>query len=96
MMVLVAQDCHWVHGDAALQVAKLLPQPWPLLASFAGALPTGARAALYSYVSDNRYKIFGERQGCRWLSDSEDDKFLEDRFLEPTVMVLSCLASRQL
>lgn len=50
-------------SDAALELARFLPAPYPLL--LAGKiLPRFLRDALYRWIARNRYRWFGKRDEC--------------------------------
>ncbi|MBC7808300.1 MAG: DUF393 domain-containing protein [Akkermansiaceae bacterium] len=51
------------HSDAALEIARNLPAPFPVL--YAGKIvPKLLRDAVYRFVARNRYRWFGKRDEC--------------------------------
>ncbi len=63
------------HSDAALEIARRLPAPFPLL--YAGKiLPKGLRDALYRFIARNRYRWFGKRDECLMPTPELKARFL--------------------
>lgn len=63
------------HSDAALEIARNMPFPFPLF--YAGRiLPKPLRDALYNLVAKNRYKWFGKRDECMMPTPDLRARFL--------------------
>lgn len=50
-------------SDAALRIACYLRFPWPLTAAFF-AIPRAWRDAVYAWIANNRYRVFGTSERC--------------------------------
>ena len=63
-------------STAALRVATLLDDPWPL-AGLAAWVPLELRDAAYDFVARHRKQVFGTVQrGCRVMTPEERTRFL--------------------
>ena len=63
------------HSDGALEIARNLPFPFPLL--YVGKiLPKPLRDALYRFVAKNRYRWFGKRDECMMPTPELKARFL--------------------
>lgn len=62
-MIIVDGARCYTRSDAAIQLARRLPFPWPIL-TVARAVPRPLRDALYRFVASNRYRLFGRREAC--------------------------------
>lgn len=63
------------HSDAALEIVRNLPAPFPIF--YAGKiLPKPLRNALYRFVAKNRYKWFGKRDECMMPTPELRARFL--------------------
>ncbi len=60
-MVLVSNGKVYTRSSAALQIAKKLRFPWPMLSVFF-IIPPFLRNAVYNFVAKHRYKWFGEKE----------------------------------
>eukprot|EP00568_Trieres_chinensis_P008019 CAMPEP_0183308700 /NCGR_PEP_ID=MMETSP0160_2-20130417/22409_1 /TAXON_ID=2839 ORGANISM="Odontella Sinensis, Strain Grunow 1884" /NCGR_SAMPLE_ID=MMETSP0160_2 /ASSEMBLY_ACC=CAM_ASM_000250 /LENGTH=166 /DNA_ID=CAMNT_0025472577 /DNA_START=169 /DNA_END=669 /DNA_ORIENTATION=- len=85
-IVLVTEDGAYVKSDAILRITEeltplgLLPlRPAAALGRF--VVPKLLRDLIYDGVADNRYRIMGMRQECRFDADGE----LEDRFINDAI-----------
>ena len=76
-IVLLKNHRVFYKSDAALEIARDLRAPWPMLYIFK-LVPRFIRDSLYNLVSKNRYKWFGKRDTCRVPTDEEKDLFLEE------------------
>ena len=65
-----------IKSTAALQIAKQLNGPWPILYGFI-IVPIFIRTAVYDWVARNRYKWFGKKEVC-WIPTKE----LSELFLD--------------
>lgn len=63
-VVLVDGARAYVRSDAALQVARRLRRPWPMLYALA-FLPRALRDTLYRWFASHRYAWFGKSEQCR-------------------------------
>ena len=63
-------------SDAALHVVKDLQQPWRSFRFFK-YIPKGIRDAIYTWIADHRYSIFGQRESCYFPSTDIRWRFLE-------------------
>lgn len=75
-MVLVTEGrCH-ERSRAALETARRLDAPWPVVYPLV-AIPRPIRDWVYDFVGTRRYRWFGKRNEC-WVPDGE----LRERFIE--------------
>lgn len=63
-IIFVCDDKAFQRSDAALQIARELKSPWPLIFSIGRIMPRAVREWLYRIVAKNRYKLFGRRSEC--------------------------------
>lgn len=63
-------------SDAALEIASLLPFPYPLSALFR-IIPKFLRDHVYDLIARNRYKWFGTNDTCRIPDKQTSELFLE-------------------
>lgn len=63
-------------SDAALEIASLLPFPYPLSALFR-IIPKFLRDHVYDLIARNRYKWFGTNDTCRIPDKQTRELFLE-------------------
>lgn len=75
-MVLVQDGEIYRKSTAALLIAKRLDGLWPLLAAFL-VMPRFLRDAVYDWIGQRRYRMFGKRDAC-WVPNAE----LAERFLD--------------
>ncbi len=75
-LVLVDGGRMYRKSTAVLLTAKRLTGLWPLL-SIVLAVPRPLRDAVYDWVGNRRYRMFGKRDVC-WKPDTD----LNDRFLD--------------
>ncbi len=62
-VILRIGDRRYTESEAALQIARRLRFPWPLL--YAGKIvPRFIRDPIYRWVARNRYRWFGQRDSC--------------------------------
>lgn len=74
-LILIENDRIYTRSTAALRIAKKLSGFWPLFYIFI-IIPKILRDPIYKVVSNNRYKIFGKKESCRFPTPSERAKFL--------------------
>lgn len=74
-VVLLKNGVVYHKSDAALQIARQLDGPWPLLYVFR-ILPRFLRNFVYDIVARNRYRWFGRRDSCRMPSPELRQRFL--------------------
>lgn len=86
-IVLVTRDGAYVKSDAVLKITEELTPSLSLLLfplrplATAGRLllPRVLRDAIYDNVADNRYRLMGKRNECRFDADGEfEDRFVND------------------
>ena len=75
-VVLVLGDKVYRKSAAALQTARRLDGLWPLLAVLL-IIPRPLRDAIYDFIGNRRYRMFGKREVC-WRPDGD----LGERFLD--------------
>jgi predicted DCC family thiol-disulfide oxidoreductase YuxK len=75
-IVLLKGNKIFLRSDAALEIAKELEGPWPLL-YFLKIIPRFIRDAVYDFVSRHRYQWFGKTDTC-WLPSPD----LSTRFVD--------------
>jgi predicted DCC family thiol-disulfide oxidoreductase YuxK len=74
-VLLVDGDRVWTKSSAALRVLRQLSGAWPLTYAFM-FVPSVVRDAVYSFVGNNRYRIFGKSSSCRVPTADEIDRFV--------------------
>jgi len=62
-------------STAALQVAKKMTWPWPILSAFL-VIPSGLRDPIYDVVAKYRYNMFGKTEECQVPPKEIRDRFL--------------------
>ena len=75
-VVLIADGQAHTHSSGALRSAKLLRQPWPLMAVFL-VIPRFIRDWVYDFIGNRRYRWFGKMEVC-WMPEPA----LQSRFLD--------------
>jgi predicted DCC family thiol-disulfide oxidoreductase YuxK len=71
-MLLLQDNRAYRKSTAALNIAKQLRMPWPLLFMFI-VVPTFIRDRIYDYIGNHRYQWFGKYDSC-WIPDDETRK----------------------
>lgn len=71
-MVLLIDGKPYLKSTAALEIAKRLPMPYPMLAG-GYIMPQFIRDKLYDCFGNHRYQLFGKKDEC-WLPDDPDWK----------------------
>jgi predicted DCC family thiol-disulfide oxidoreductase YuxK len=74
-VILLKNDQVYVKSDAAVEIAKDLDGLWRILYVFK-YIPKPVRDLVYSIISKNRYRLFGQKNECLL-----PDKNIKDRFL---------------
>ena len=74
-MVLVCGSRIYTRSGAALQIAKGLHWPWPLLYAFV-LIPSFLRELVYKGIARNRYRWFGTFESCRVPTPDIEKRFL--------------------
>jgi predicted DCC family thiol-disulfide oxidoreductase YuxK len=74
-VILLKNDQVYVKSDAAVEIAKDLDGLWRLL-YILKLIPKPVRDRVYSIISKNRYRWFGQKKECML-----PDKNIKDRFL---------------
>lgn len=75
MVVVESNDFH-IKSDAALEIAKRLQLPLPLVSTLITPVPRPLRDAMYDLVADNRYNFMGTRDVCRMPTKEDADRFV--------------------
>ena len=73
---LFQDDKVYIKSDAAIEIAKLLPDYWPLL-RYGKWLPRVLRDGLYDTVARYRYRLFGQRPLYLLPDDETKSRFIE-------------------
>lgn len=76
-VILIKDDSCYLRSDAAIEIAKSLDAPWPLL-RFSRFLPKIVRDGLYNAVAKQRYRLFGTRAICLLPTAAIKSRFIED------------------
>ena len=76
--VLVDGGEYYTKSTAALKTARRLDGPWPLLAPLL-SLPEGVRDAVYDFVADHRYQVFGKKDECPVPAPETRERFADRR-----------------
>ena len=63
---------------AALQIARFMDRPWPLLYFLLGWIPSLIVDPVYDFIGNRRYKWFGKKESCWIPSDELMSRFLDD------------------
>lgn len=74
-IVLIRGDRAYLRSTAALQIARRLRWPWPLLFGLM-VVPRFLRDWVYNWVAANRYRWFGRSEACSVWREAPDDRFL--------------------
>ncbi|MBI3333145.1 MAG: thiol-disulfide oxidoreductase DCC family protein [Candidatus Omnitrophica bacterium] len=75
-MILVEGDRHYTKSSAALQIARRMRWPWPLLFPLV-LIPAPIRDLLYDFVAGNRTRWFGRREICMVPAAELKERFLD-------------------
>jgi len=73
--VVVAGDRSYTRSDAALEVARRLRTPWPLVVVLK-VIPRAIRDFVYSWVARHRYRWFGRTDQCMVPTGKLLERFL--------------------
>lgn len=80
LSTLVAYDTEtkqiYTESDAVLYIVRFLGMPWSLL-GLTSLITKSVRNAIYKWVSEHRYQIFGQRKTCRLPTEKERSLFLD-------------------
>ena len=82
-IILLKNEKVYNRSNAALEIARDLRFPWPLLYAFK-IVPRFIRDWVYDIVSRNRYNWFGKKDTCRVPTAEESSLFLEGERLPTT------------
>ena len=74
-VVLIDGRRAFTRSTAALQIARGLRSPWPILGLML-AVPRPIRDGVYRLIARNRYRLFGRVDSCRLLAPEQRDRFL--------------------
>jgi predicted DCC family thiol-disulfide oxidoreductase YuxK len=73
-MVLLKDGNLYTKSDAAIEIAKDLDGLWKVLRVIS-VLPRSWRDSAYTYVANNRYRWFGQKQECLLPGDEVRSRF---------------------
>lgn len=76
-VILIKDGKCYLRSDAAIEIAKSLDTPWPLL-RFSRFLPEIIRDGLYNALAKQRYRLFGTRAICLLPTSAVKSRFIED------------------
>jgi len=76
-MILLEQQKALTKSSAALTVAKNLDWPWPLLYGFI-IVPKFLRDAVYDFIGNRRYRLFGKKESCWIPRQTVQHRFLDN------------------
>jgi predicted DCC family thiol-disulfide oxidoreductase YuxK len=76
VVAIVGERCYH-KSDAALQIARRLSWPWPLLVVF-GVVPRVVRDWLYDAFAKRRYRWFGKSETCMVPSPEDRERFITE------------------
>jgi len=71
-MILIQNNRAYRKSGAALNIARGLPMPWPLLYGFI-IVPIFIRDRIYDFIGNHRYQWFGKYDSC-WIPNDETRK----------------------
>jgi len=74
-IVLLKQSKVYVKSDAILEICRELSGAYKLLFFFK-FIPKFFRDSIYSFIAQNRYKIFGKQSICRVPNEDEITRFI--------------------
>jgi predicted DCC family thiol-disulfide oxidoreductase YuxK len=75
-IILIRENQLYLRSTAALEIARRLDFPWPVLYAFI-IIPRFLRDGIYDWISARRYRFFGKKDSC-WIPTPA----LKERFLE--------------
>jgi len=75
-MILIQNNRTYRKSTAALQIARQLSMPWPLLYLFI-IVPPILRDLVYDFIGRHRYRWFGKFDECRIPDNETRERFLE-------------------
>jgi predicted DCC family thiol-disulfide oxidoreductase YuxK len=75
-IILINKGTYLQKSDAALEIAKNLQQPWPLLYAFK-IVPRFFRDWIYDLIAKNRYLWFGKKDSCMIPTQELKSRFIE-------------------
>jgi len=73
--VLIKNDKCYIKSEAVFEIIKELSGFWYLFGVFR-ILPLSIRDACYSFISKNRYNLFGKKDVCMMPSEKIKKRFL--------------------
>lgn len=74
--LLLLEEHKWYDkSSAALRICKLLKAPWSFL-SLLLLIPKKVRDFFYDFISNNRYKLVGNKQKCKLPTENIRNRFL--------------------
>jgi predicted DCC family thiol-disulfide oxidoreductase YuxK len=76
-LVLVRNKKAYLRSTAALEIVRNLTGPWPVFYIFK-VVPYPIRDFIYNLVAQNRYRLFGKRNTCRYPTTPLRARFLHN------------------
>jgi len=74
-VVLIKDEKVYYKSDAIIEISKLLVG-WPRLFKMIFIFPKVFRNWFYDIVANNRYQLFGKKDGCSIPSKANEHKFI--------------------
>lgn len=75
-ILLVRNDRVYSRSDAAMHIFRALNGAWPVLYYLMAITPRFLRNAVYDWIADHRYRLFGKRDTCMIPSERQRARFL--------------------
>lgn len=75
-IILIHKGKVYERSDTALQISRLLKNPWPVLYYLFWPVPRFIRDLFYAFIARNRYRFFGKRNACMIPTDDLRSRFL--------------------
>lgn len=76
-LVLIRNQKTYLRSTAALEIARYLTGLWPVFYIFK-VVPYPIRDFIYNLVAQNRYRLFGKRDTCRYPTAPLKARFLHN------------------
>ena len=76
-LVLIRADKIHIKSSGALEIARYLSGFWPVFYIFK-IIPYPLRDFIYNLVAQNRYRLFGKRESCRYPTEELKTRFINN------------------
>ncbi|MDB2386379.1 DCC1-like thiol-disulfide oxidoreductase family protein [Shewanella sp.] len=76
-VILISGNTYYLRSDAAIEIAKQLDAPWPLL-RLTRCVPRVIRDGFYHLIAKRRYLLFGTRPICQLPTNAVKKRFIQD------------------